>query len=108
VTGRALSRFGQVHDVLRGIAQQVFCCRAGIGRFAAVLILGTQHCRRHFQLTKGAVHAHETILVTFLLALTAASPLHSETDYTDREQYNPQHDPDIDRGYEQNQGVYSR
>jgi hypothetical protein len=43
------------------------------------------------------------ILITMLLALATASPVLAETDYTDREQYNPQHDPDIDRGYKESQ-----
>jgi hypothetical protein len=37
-----------------------------------------------------------------LLAVVAAAPARA-TDYTDPKQYNPQNDPDVQRGYDENQ-----
>jgi hypothetical protein len=57
-------------------------------------------------------HRFNTKSVRLMMALllgasvAAGSLVHSakaEVDYTDREQYNRQHDPDIDRGYKENQ-----
>jgi len=43
------------------------------------------------------------ILATAILPLACGGPVLGQVDYTDREQYNRTHDPDIDRGYNENQ-----
>ncbi len=45
-------------------------------------------------------------LVVVMAISAFGFPVMSQTDYTDPKQYNPQNDPDVERGYQQHQQQY--
>jgi hypothetical protein len=45
----------------------------------------------------------KTLVFAILFGLASTSVSLAEADYTQQEQYNPQRDPDVERGYKENQ-----